>query len=326
MCTPVYNHATMGLPPQLETRAMTLREVLERYAVLQNLSDRTVVLYGHTLDRFRDCLGHEPTIDDLDDMVVAGFLRWRAATPHRRGIVSAASVAKDKAQLVAIANFVAKKRMRRSNGELVEFLALPRGRTIRHAPQAYTADEVTRLILEARRRGGQIDGHPAGWWWSTIIYTAWQTAERIGGLLGLRWADVDLEGRTLLFRAETRKGRSSDLLQAITPDLADLLRPERREPEHLVWRWDRKHYTSIWCSLRLIATRAQVRGNGFHKLRKASASYVHLAGGDATDHLGHAKPEVTRTHYIDSRITQARPLVDFLPRLELDGPEQGAAG
>lgn len=62
---------------------MTLREVLERYAILQNLSDRTVVLYSHTLDRFRDCLGHEPTIDDLDDMIVAGFLRWRAVTPHR---------------------------------------------------------------------------------------------------------------------------------------------------------------------------------------------------------------------------------------------------
>lgn len=299
---------------------MTLREVLERYAVLQNLSDRTVVLYGHTLDRFRDCLGHEPTIDDLDDMVVAGFLRWRAATPHKRGIVSPASVAKDKAQLVAIANFVAKKRMRRSNGELVEFLALPRGRTIRHAPQAYTADEVRRLILEARRRQGEVDGHPAGWWWSTLIYSAWQTAERIGALLALRWADVDLDGRTVLFRAETRKGRSSDLLRAITPDLAELLRPERREPERLVWHWDRKCYTSLWVSLRLIARRAKVRGTGFHKLRKASASYVQAAGGDATDHLGHAKPEVTRAHYIDSRITQTKPAVDFLPPLDLDEP------
>ena len=305
---------------------MTLRQVLERYAVLQDLTDRTVVLYGHTLDRFRDCLGHEPTIDDLDDMVVAAFLRWRAVTPHKRGIVSAASVAKDKAQLVAIANFAAKKRMRRSSGEMVEFLALPRGRTIRHAPQAYTADEVTRLILEARRRQGTVDGHTAAWWWSTLIYTAWQTAERIGALLAVRWADVDLDGRTLLFRAETRKGRSSDLLRSITPDLADLLRPEQRDPERPVWHWDRKFYTSIWVSLRLIARRAKVRGTGFHKLRKASASYVHAAGGDATDHLGHSKPEVTRAHYIDSRITHVKPAVEFLPTLDLtDPPDEPAA-
>lgn len=305
---------------------MTLREVLKRYAILHNLSDRTVVLYGHTLDRFRDCLGHEPTIDDLDDMVVAGFLRWRATTPYKGHIVSAASVAKDKCQLVAMANFAAKKRMRRSDGELVEFLALPRTKQIRHAPQAYTADEVTRLILEARRRPGTVDGHPAGWWWSTLIYTAWQTAERIGALLALRWADVDLASRTMLFRAETRKGRSSDLLRVITPDLAELLEPERREPEQPVWRWDRRAYTSIWVVLKAMTTKCGIRGNGFHKLRKASASYIAAAGGDATEHLGHAKPEVTRAHYLDSRITQTRPAVEFLPTLDLtDPPEKPAA-
>jgi site-specific recombinase XerD len=121
---------------------MTMREVLERYAVLQNLSDRTVVLYGHTLDRFRDHLGHEPTLDDIDDLVVAGFLRWRAITPHKRPKVSAASVAKDKSQLTALANWAAKKRLKRSDGQPVEFLSLPRTRKIRHAPQAYTAAEV----------------------------------------------------------------------------------------------------------------------------------------------------------------------------------------
>lgn len=302
-------------------QASTLRDVLERYAVLQNLSDRTVTLYTHTLDRFRDCLGHEPTVDDLDDMVVAGFLRWRAVTSHKgRKLVSAASVAKDKCQLVAMANFAAKKRMRKSDGELVEFLSLPRGRTIRHAPQAYTLDEVRRLILEARKRDGQVAGHPAGWWWSTLIYTAWETAERIGALLALRWADVDLEARTVLFRAETRKGRSHDLLRPITPDLAKLLQPEVRQQDELVWPWDRKQYTSIWASLRLLAKRAGVRGTGFHKLRKSSASYLAAAGGDATEHLGHAKPEVTRQHYLDSRITQTRTAIDFLPPLDLGGP------
>jgi site-specific recombinase XerD len=129
---------------------MTMREVLERYAVLQNLSDRTVVLYGHTLDRFRDHLGHEPTLDDIDDLVVAGFLRWRAITPHKRPKVSAASVAKDKSQLTALANWAAKKRLKRSDGQPVEFLSLPRTRKIRHAPQAYTAAEVAALIRRAR--------------------------------------------------------------------------------------------------------------------------------------------------------------------------------
>jgi integrase len=152
------------------------------------------VLYGHTLDRFRDHLGHEPTLDDIHDLVVAGFLRWRAITPHKRPKVSAASVAKDKSQLTALANWAAKKRLKRSNGEPVEFLSLPRTKKIRHAPQAYTAAEVAALIRRARLRPGIVGGQPAGWWWSTLIYAAWQTAERIGALLALKWADVGPRG------------------------------------------------------------------------------------------------------------------------------------
>ena len=298
---------------------MTMREVLERYAVLQNLSDRTVVLYGHTLDRFRDHLGHEPTLDDLDDMVVAGFLRWRAVTPHKRAKISAASVAKDKSQLTALANWAAKKRLKRSDGQPVEFLSLPRTRKIRHAPQAYTVAEVSSLIRRARRREGVVGGQPAGWWWSTLLMAAWQTAERIGALLALRWADVDLDGRTLLFRAETRKGRSEDLQRAITPQLVQLLATHRKDDKELVWHWDRE-YTSLWPSLRILCQQAGVRGTGFHKLRKASASYVALAGGDATQHLGHASPDITRQHYLDPRITAVKQAVDFLPPLDLDEP------
>lgn len=301
---------------------MTLREILGRYAILQNLSDRTVELYGHTLDRFAEHLGHEPTLDDIDDLVVAGFLRWRAATPRKRGKPSAASVAKDKSQLTALANWAAKKRLKRSDGKDVEFLSLPRSRKIRHAPQAYTADEVARLIRLSKQRVGHVDGKPAAWWWSTLIYAAWCSAERIGALLELRWRDVDLVGRTLLFRAETRKGRSSDIQRAITPDLAASLARFEGQPDDLVWRWDRARL-SLWPSLRILCRRAGVRGTGFHRLRKASASYVALGGGDATEHLGHASPEMTRAHYLDPRITSPKNALDYLPRLDIDGTGHG---
>lgn len=298
---------------------MTLREILERYTILQNLSERTVVLYGHTLDRFAEYLKHEPTLDDIDDLVVAGFLRWRANTPRKRGKPSAASVAKDKSQLTALANWAAKKRLKRSDGQDVEFLSLPRTRKIRHAPQAYTADEVARLIRLAKTRIGTIDGKPAAWWWSTLLYAAWCSGERIGALLELRWCDVDLDARQMLFRAETRKGRSADIQRAITPDLAKMLKTQEGKPDALVWRWDR-HYHSLWKSLQLLCRRAGVRGTGFHKMRKASASYVALGGGDATEHLGHASPDITRQHYLDPRITSPKQAIDFLPPLELDEP------
>lgn len=302
---------------------MTLREILRRYAILQNLTDRTVVLYGHTLDRFAEHLGHEPTLDDIDDLVVAGFLRWRASTPRKRGKPSAASVAKDKSQLTALANWAAKKRLKRSDGQDVEFLALPRTKKIRHAPQAYTADEVSSLIRTAKERRGIVGGQPAAWWWSTLLYAAWCSGERIGALLELRWQDVDLDGRQLLFRAETRKGRSADIQRAITIDLAQMLRSHQGEPVAKVWLWDRD-YTSLWPSLKLLAKKAGVRGTGFHRMRKASASYVALGGGDATEHLGHSSTEMTRQHYLDPRITSPKSAIDYLPPLDLGRPETPA--
>ena len=53
---------------------MTLRELfLDRIAPLKNLSDRSITMYCSTLDRFADYLGHEPTVDDLDDLVASKF-------------------------------------------------------------------------------------------------------------------------------------------------------------------------------------------------------------------------------------------------------------
>ena len=50
---------------------MKLTDVLDRYAVLMNLSPRSVVLYRHSIAKLGEFLEHEPTIADLDDFTVA---------------------------------------------------------------------------------------------------------------------------------------------------------------------------------------------------------------------------------------------------------------
>jgi hypothetical protein len=44
---------------------------------------------------------------------------------------------------------------------------------------------------------------------------------------------------------------------------------------------------------------------------------VQLGGGDATAHLGHSDPAMTRGHYLDPAITQTRSALDYLPPLDL---------
>ena len=295
----------------------TIRDLLhERYAPLHNLSDRTVRLYGMTIDRLRDHLGREPLVSDLEDLTLAKFLRWRAVTPHRGKVPSANSVIKDRTQLLAIANFAAKKRQ-------IEFVTLAKARPVERTPRGYTADEVAAMIRQARIRRGRTGGVPSSWWWPTLIYCGWCSAGRLGEMLALRWRCADLEARTVTYLAETRKGHTRDVVRAITPQLASWLAEQRREPQALVWAWDRNP-TSIWTSLRLLCQRAGVPYRGFHGLRKASASYYQAAGGSATQLLDHDRPSTTRKSYLDPSIVREGPTAaDLLPALDIGQDEPG---
>ena len=304
---------------------MLLRDLLiDQVAVLKNLSDRTVALYGETLDRFRDHLGHEPALDDLSDLVVARFLRWRSQQSNKRkGLLSPASVAKDSAHLRTLWNWCARKRMKRSDGELLEFPDYARPKVPRPRPVAYTAEELQQLLDTARHRKGYVSGVPAAWLWPTMLKAMFETGERVGAVLALRWGEVDLDRRTLTFLAATRKGHRETITRQISPELAAALAARRRASNDLVWPWleDRK-MMSAYGSLRVLCRTAGVQYHPFHSIRKATASYLKRAGVSAKKQLGHASEEMAETHYYDERITGITSALDHLPPLDLGGPRK----
>lgn len=298
--------------------AMTLRELVERYALLRGLKGKTVSLYGMLVDRVEKFLGHEATVKDLDDLVIARYLRWRAETPGWRGrLPSPASVRKDKVMIQAVWTYAARKRL------AAEFPELPTIKVPKRLPtgRAYTAEDVAALVRRARHRIGYIDGLPASWWWGTLIYTIYCTGERYEATTSLRWADIDLAGRRVIFRGETRKGSTRDIERQITPDLAAMLAQHRREDHQLVWPWDRRS-RSQWTSLKLLCKSAGVKYRGFHGLRRTAASYAALAGGRAaaTQLLDHSDPNLQRV-YVDPLICPTgTDSTAALPPLDLGGP------
>lgn len=298
--------------------AMTLKELVERYALLRGLKGKTVSLYGMLVDRLERFLGHEATVRDLDDLVIARYLRWRAETPGWRGkLPSPASVRKDRVMLAAVWTYAARKRL------AAEFPELPTIKVPKRLPtgRAYTAEDVAALVRHARHRNGYIDGLPAAWWWGTLIYTIYCTGERYEATTSLKWADVDLAGRRVVFRGETRKGSTRDIERQITLDLAAMLAQHRREDHQLVWPWDRKS-RSQWTSLKLLCRSAGVKYRGFHGLRRTAASYAALAGGRAaaTQLLDHSDPNLQRV-YVDPVICPTdTDSTAALPPLDLGGP------
>ena len=191
-------------------------------------------------------------------------------------------------------------------------------------PVAYTAEELQKLIEYARHRKGYVAGVPAAWVWPTMLMAMFQTGERIGAVLALRWSEVDLDRRTLTFLAATRKGHRETITRQICPELAAVLATRQRAPNDLVWPWleDRK-IGSAYGSLRVMCRKAGVDYHPFHSIRKATASYMKRAGKSAKTQLGHASEEMAETHYYDSRIVGAESALDYLPPLDL-GPRKPA--
>lgn len=301
----------------------TLRSLLvNQYAPLHYLTDRSITLYLSTLDRFRDFLGHEPTLDDLTDIQAVRFAQWRAATPHGlKRPVRPASVAKDVTQLRSLWNWAAKKRMTRSDGQLIEFPDFKRPHVPKPVAKAYTVEEVSALLRQARTRKGMVGRVPACWFWMTLPRAQWEVGGRIGELMALRWSEVDLERCRLTLLAETRKGRRETLVVQISAELAKWMAPQRGKPEELVWPWfEGRARLSLYNSLRVLCRTAGVRYLPFHSLRKSTASYIKKAGGSARGQMGHASEQMAEDHYYSRDILDGQSALDYLPPLDLDGP------
>lgn len=296
---------------------MRLREfLLDRYAVLHNLKPRSVELYTFTIDRFEDFLGRPAELADLEDLTVSKFLRWRAVTPHRGRVPRPASVNKDKCQLLGLWNAAARKRMTEHFPDLARNIV----RVPHRPPQAYTVDEISRMVVVARSRYGKIGPCQAAWFWPTLLMSCYYTGERIGSHLEVRWCQVDSARRTITFLSEHRKGLGRTITRAITPQLVEWLERGRRGPDELVWPWlEHRKAQSIFPRVQKICRTAGVTPKGFHGIRKSAGSYVKAAGGDATEFLTHADGRTTRDHYLDPKIVGEASALDYLPPLDLGG-------
>jgi integrase len=292
----------------------TLRELVGRYALLRGLGRVSQGHYQQLIDRMSRHLDREPLVTDLEDVRMAEYLRWRAETPGWRGrLPAAATVEKDRRMIRAMWEMSARKKWS------TDFPELPKVKVPKRLPlgRAYTADDVARMIRQAQKRHGLTGGLPSRWWWSTLLWTAAVTGERLSALLALRWAQVDLEAMHVVFLGATRKGQTRDIRRAITPELAALLAEHRRQPADLVWPWDRRT-RSYWSSLQLLCRLAGVQYRGFHGLRRCAASYAALAGGRAaaTRLLDHADPRMQEV-YVDEAIAPDESAGVTLPPLDL---------
>jgi len=275
---------------------------------LRSRSDRTRDLYQTTLRNIGRHLERPAVLSDLNDDTVNRFLDWFRRLPR-----SPYSVNKERSNLLAIWRFACRK------GYVKEWPDVRADTEPERIPLAWTADEVFRLFSACGMEPGEIAGIPAGRWWRMIHQVCWDSGERIGAVIGVKWCNLDLHSGYLLVPAELRKGNRKDQIYKLAEDTLLDLRDFKREffkaSQDLIFPWS-YCYTYLWKKYEKILDRAGLpkdRKSKFHRIRKSVASHAEAAGGNATDILGHSERSVTLA-YLDPRIVPKTHAKDYLFR------------
>jgi integrase len=299
--------------------AMNVRQFLhQRYAPFRELDSKSITSYALTISRWGEFLGREPELSDFTNDAMTAFLHHRSSTPRKGRTPSARTVQREAKSLCSIWNFAARRRELRD----MEFPIIKRKRPPEKIVMAYSAADIQRLLTACVNRRGTIDGKPASWWWATLIYTMFLCGSRITETLSLRWGDIDMDACRIRFRAETRKGKTRDIERDIRPELVAMLRRHVGSADALVWDWRPRQPNSIYPSLRGLCKQAGVVYLKFHGLRKSSASFVQASGADASAHMDHSSPSITKEFYLAPSIVGRSSVVGLLPQMVL--PALGA--
>lgn len=287
---------------------MTLTDLFENeYRSIRHLSQKAISCYQVSLrhiDRHMALQpGREPgpaRLNDLSDLALSRFVAERERNTCR------ATAKRDRTQILCLWRYACRC------GYLTRWPNPTPLRVPVRVPRATRADELERLLAYFAGINGTIDGVPAGVWWGSLITALFQCGTRIGETLAVEWPYVNVAERTILFKAETRKGQTRDIVRDITDELAANLSSRARQSGR-VWKWDRSA-THLWAHFRDHCKRAEVPYLGFHAIRKAACSYTKAAGGDATKLADHADVATTEV-YIDPTIAPPESNLARLPLL-----------
>jgi len=191
---------------------------------------------------------------------------------------------------------------------------LPRIKVPQPTPEAWTVEQVSRILQAASRWPGQVGRWPARDWWPALLLTVYWTGARIGSILAARPSDWD--GQYLVIR-HTKTGKQAvyRLHEQASEAIRRVYDPKaERLFEHPYARW------WIFRQFRRIVEAAGVpapkgAGSLFHRLRRTCLSYCWAADpAIAQRQADHASAEITRRHYVDPRIvSEAKTAADVLP-------------
>lgn len=181
--------------------------------------------------------------------------------------------------------------------------------------RAWDVGQLRAILVACEKTPGEIDGVPASEWWRMWHLLQWETGERTGGMLALRWEWLTADG--LDIPAEARKGHKAAYYR-LSAALLDELRLFAVPRRDMIFPWPLSkasfwnHYGRLLIRAKLPATRKDKP----QKMRRTHLTWWMVGGGDPTSRAKHASAETTRRHYIDERLVKQIDPSEILPQIE----------
>lgn len=288
--------------------SMPLRKFVSDVYLPQKIrvtSHKTREHYESVCTSMQRALLREPVVADVTDETICRTIRYlesRSLAPH--------TIQQRRNYMVAIANWCAKR-------GILPWPAVDRYPVPRIVPKAWTLEQLSRLWKACDAFDGMYCGVRAALWWRAFHAVLWDTGERTAAVLAIRAEWIDLEAGTLEIPASVRKGGRTPMTYSLKPATVEAVRPLVAFGRKLVFNFPgcRATFYHHYTRLLKLAGLPSGRTHKPQKLRRTFASFLELAGGDATDALSHSNRKVTKEHYLDPAIVRKPPPNRLLPPL-----------
>ena len=262
--------------------------------------------YVFALRDFGEALRRPPVVADLTEEALADM---RSLLLSRQ--LSAKTINERIGRITALWRFLA------TRGMVQRHPPAHRLTEPRRIPQAWSLDEMARVLAAVSSASGSLDSIPERLWWRSLMLAMWDSAERITALLSAEWRNYDQSTGWLLIPAENRKAACQDAIYQFDDPTQAAISAISQPSRNKIWPWPRDR-SYLWIRYRTLLKRAGLptdRYSGFHKIRRTVASHYDAAGGNASQLLGHTDRRVTERSYLDPRISPRPQARDKLPRL-----------
>lgn len=254
------------------------------------------------------CFGRDILLQELSGSIVAAFVSWRSNE------AGPGTVMRERGCILSIWRYA------HDLGQAPPPCRVPKIRVPREQPDAWSLDEVRRIIDAASRlKAGPMCGVPAPKYWKAILLVCWYTGLRRGALLKIKPSYLELDQRWLYVPAGCMKnfvGKRYRLGQDAVDALREIYDPTRSEVfgEPATNCRLNEQFQMILELAKVPPSRHFL--NHFHKLRRTVATHTAVKMGlaAASALLGHGTGDLLK-HYIDPTFTVGNDSTEWLPPL-----------